>query len=183
MAIDWDFITTLEGRSLTGDVPNAAGSASGVTVAAGVDLGQLSAAAIDAMAIPGALKATLKPYAGLQRQAAVDFLVAHPLAITADDADALEPAVRAAIVQTLAAHYDAASAVTFAVLLDAAQTVIASVAFQYGPDLAHRAPKFWGRATLQDWPGVIAELRNFGDAYPTRRKKEAQHLEDALLVA
>src|SRR5258708_7133966 len=109
MAIDWAFITTLEGRDLTGDVPDAEGSVSGVTVAAGIALGQLSAAAIDAMAIPDGLKAKLKPYAGLKKQAAVEFLAAHPLTITAADADALEPAVRAPIEKTPAAHYHAAA--------------------------------------------------------------------------
>ena len=34
--IDWDFIKKLEGNSLTGVVPNAEGSQSGVTIASGL---------------------------------------------------------------------------------------------------------------------------------------------------
>ena len=54
-----------------------------------------------------------------------------------------------------------------------AQTVIASVSFQYGDGLAIRAPKFWKAVTSQDWKESIKLLNSFGDAYPTRRKKEA----------
>lgn len=60
----------------------------------------------------------------------------------------------------------------------AAQTVIASVAFQYGTNLDARAPKFWKAATTQDWKECIKILNNYGDAYPTRRKKEAALLGD-----
>lgn len=176
MAIDWAFIGEREGYSLTGYVPEPETSESGVTIAAGVDLGQRSAAAIDAMAIPEALKAKLKPYAGLKKQAAVDYLAAHPLTVTKAEADAIEQVVRKRTVDELIANYDGASAVKFAALPDAAQTVIASVAFQYG-HLATAAPKFWGLVTKQDWPGVIKELRDFGDIYPSRRKKEAAYLE------
>jgi len=58
-----------------------------------------------------------------------------------------------------------------------AQTVIASVSFQYGVGLNIRAPKFWKAITSQDWPETIKLLKYFGDAYPTRRKKEAALLE------
>ncbi len=41
MAIDWDFISSLEGdQRLAGYVPAADVSESGVTIATGVDLGQ-----------------------------------------------------------------------------------------------------------------------------------------------
>lgn len=32
---------------------------------------------------------------------------------------------------------------------------------------------FWEAATAQDWKACAQLLNNFGDAYPTRRKKEA----------
>jgi hypothetical protein len=181
MTIDWEFIETLEGRSLTGDVPDPEGSESGVTIASGVDLGQLTAAQIDGLAISDDLKTRLKPYAGLRKQQAVDFLAQHPLTITADEADALEAAVRQPIVATLSSNYNRAAGIGFDALPDAAQTVIASVAFQYGPNLQRRTPRFWSDAVRQDWTAVIEELRNFGDNFPTRRNKEAKFLEDAGL--
>ena len=95
MAIKWDFISDLEGgQRLRGYVPAAAVSKSGVTIATGVDLGQRSEAEIDAMAIPDGLKVKLKPYAGLKKLAAVEFLAAHPLTITKDEADALDREVK-----------------------------------------------------------------------------------------
>jgi len=132
MAIDWTFIGTLEGQSvLTGYVPNPDGSASGVTIATGVDLGQLNAAKLRAFAIPDDLIAKLLPYVGLQKQAAVAALAAQPLTITQTEADALDEADRQPIVSELTQRYDAAVAggTGFDALPDAAQTVLASVAF------------------------------------------------------
>ena len=182
MTIDWAVIAELEGSSLTGDVPNPDTSQSGVTIASGIDLGQRSAAEIGAMTIPQELKDKLTPYAGFRQQAAVDFLAAHPLTITADEAAALESVVRGQIVQQLATTYDAAvngqpALSTFDDLPNAPQTVIASVAFQYG-NLPTRTPRFWQAAVSQVWADVITELRNFGDQYPTRRNREATYLQN-----
>ena len=55
------------------------------------------------------------------------------------------------------------------------QTVLASVAFQYG-DLPKKTPKFWKYATSDDWDSVKRELNDFKDDYPTRRRKEAKLL-------
>lgn len=69
----------------------------------------------------------------------------------------------------LVVKYDSAvGAGEFYKLPTEAQTVIASVAFQYG-NLATSAPKFWAEATSKDWSGAISELRDFGDVYNTRR--------------
>lgn len=57
------------------------------------------------------------------------------------------------------------------------QTVILSVAYQYGANLASRAPKFWKAVTSQNWAEVVKVLRDFGDAYKTRRNREADYLE------
>jgi hypothetical protein len=58
-----------------------------------------------------------------------------------------------------------------------AQTVITSVSFQYGVGLNIRAPKFWKAVTSQNWVEATKLLKAFGDAYPTRRRKEAALLE------
>jgi len=54
------------------------------------------------------------------------------------------------------------------------------VAYQYGLNLKVRAPRFWATLTEQDWPAAVAELRNFGDAYATRRIAEADLLATAI---
>jgi hypothetical protein len=52
-----------------------------------------------------------------------------------------------------------------------------SVSCQYGVGLNIRVPKFWKSVTSQDWAEATKLLKAFGDAYPTRRKKEAALLE------
>ena len=61
-----------------------------------------------------------------------------------------------------------------------AQTVIASVSFQYGVNLNAAAPKFWKAVTARDEVEASKLLKHFGDVYPVypiRRKKEAALLE------
>ncbi len=187
MSVRWAFIEELEGRrAVEGYVPDSGGSRSGVTVASGVDLGQRTAAEIDALAIPETLKRKLKPYAGLRGGAAVAFLRARPLAIDAAEAKALDRAVRAEAMAALVRAYDRAvaqdpSLAPFDALPEAAQTVIASVAFQYGTNLSARTPRFWNAVVTQDWTAAAAELETFGDRYPTRRRTEAALLKTILV--
>ena len=177
MNIDWDFISELEGgQVLEGYVPAVEVSESGVTVATGVDLGQRSEASIDALDIPDALKAKLKPYAGMKKQAAVDFLDSNPLSITAEEASALDQAIKGGAAAELRNRYNQAvpeSSPRFDDLSREAQTVICSVAFQYGSNLERRTPNFWRACTQNRWSDLLGELRNFGDDYTTRRNKEA----------
>jgi GH24 family phage-related lysozyme (muramidase) len=80
----------------------------------------------------------------------------------------------------VSSKYDASpSTKSFSQLPPEAQTVIASVSFQYG-DLATRTPTFWGHVTNERWQKAVDELRNFGDRYPTRRGKEADLLQGAI---
>jgi hypothetical protein len=177
MTIDWHFIAALEGAGiLTGYVPVAETSNSGVTIASGVDLGQTGPRQIDFWPIDDALKMRLRLYCGLKRQDAVDFLRAHPLTISPGECAEIDAAVQAEQASRIAVAYDKASVVKFADLPDRAQTVIVSLAFQYGTDLAHRCPRFWHTALAQDWPAMVRELENFGDAYGPRRLREARHL-------
>lgn len=185
MAIDWKFIGEKEGSSRRGYVPDAANSQSGVTIAGGVDLGQRSAQEIQGLPISDALKMKLIPYAGYIKQEAVMALTAMPLEISDAEVAELDSAIRGPIVKTLAHLYDTAVAAkpglkTFDALPDAIQTVMVSVAFQYGANLAKRTPRFWAALCAQDWAAGARELENFGDHYPTRRLSEAKLLRSAL---
>jgi lysozyme-like predicted toxin len=182
IAIDWIFIGKLEGAGIArGYVPNPDTSNSGVTIATGFDLGQRSRAQIESMGLPDDLEARLVPYLGLRGRAALSYLNAHPLVLAPGEVAAIDQAVRADFSTRLADIYDAAldeggTLAEFADLPGAAQTVIASVAYQYGLDLQRRAPRFWSLVLAQNWPDVVAELRNFGDAYGRRRGQEADLL-------
>ncbi|TWQ48304.1 pesticin C-terminus-like muramidase, partial [Xanthomonas vasicola] len=56
---------------------------------------------------------------------------------------------------------------------DYLQTAIASVAYQYGPGLATATPNFWTQVTTGHWQDAVTNLNDFGDAYDTRRDREA----------
>lgn len=107
-------------------------------------------------------------------------LQANPLTITKLEADAIDTASKKQAKDALVTRCNAAIAgkaglTRFDLLPSEAQTVIASVAFQYG-DLARRTPTFWKHVTAQDWTSAVKELRSFGDAYASRRTREADLL-------
>ena len=183
--IDFDFISAREGgRQLDGYVPAANVSRSGVTIATGFDLGQCNALDLRRLGLPGALIEQLSPYLGLQGLEARRYLEEHPLRIERSEAMTIDEAVKAAHVREVAHAYNTSelnvAQVPFSELPPQAQTVIASVSFQYGVNLRARTPRFWRAVTAQDWARAIAELRDFGDAYPSRRGLEANLLEQVL---
>lgn len=180
--IDFAFIGRFEGFSLVGYVPRDHAGAvegnSGVTVATGVDLGSMNPARLDALSIPDDLKAVLRPYLGAKGEMAVRLVESIALTLTKDEAEALDAAVLApfiAALRTLYNRYVLPGLRGWNDLSDRRQTVIASVGWQYG-DLPERCPKFWLACVHQDWPAAVAELRSFGDRYPTRRNAEADLL-------
>jgi hypothetical protein len=183
--IDNSFISQSEGgQRLDGYVPtDAQGTAlgqSGVTVATGVDLGQMTQASLDKLNISQDLKDELSPYLGLRGQDAIDALNEDSLTLDTADANALDNAVHQGIYTAVANAFNNASDDTFASLPSAAQTAIADLAIQYGSNLAGRAPNFWSDVTEGRWQDAVDELRDFGDAYASRRDREADLLQGAI---
>ena len=133
-----------------------------------------------ALGLPHSLIEQLVPYLGAKRQEARKLLRDKPLRITLGDALLIDKAFKQKFVKQLAADYGASlhnrRKAAFFDLPAEAQTVIASVAFQYG-DLPDAAPRFWKAVCAQEWRNAIAELRNFGDRYDTRRRLEANLLD------
>lgn len=174
--IDWAFIASLEGMKLVGYVPLADRTESGVTIAAGFDMGKRSRAELERLGLPLSLVNKLAPYCNKIGLAAAAYLRRNPLTITQAEAETIDRAIRAATLEKLIERYDKDSKVPFTSLPMEAQTVIASVEFQYGSAKA-KTPTFWRLATAQTWEEMVKELRHFGDMYPTRRRKEATYLE------
>ena len=182
MSVDWGFITQNEGgQILVGytlnpqQFPNA-----GLTIATGVDIGQMSQAQVAALPIDAAAQAMLTPFAGLVGQAAVNALQAYeaahgetPPTLTQADANALDNVTQQATYNAIVNEYDAASGGDFADLPSGAQTAIIDVAYQYGTNLAARTPNFWSDVTSGNWAAAINELNNFGDNFAPRRQAEA----------
>ncbi|UCE04336.1 MAG: peptidase [bacterium] len=178
--IDFSFISELEGgRRTTGYVPEPDTSRSGVTIATGVDLGQMGESDLEQLDLPDELKAKLRPYLGLIKFDAIDILNAQPLEVTLEEAEQIDREVKSRFLNTLARKYQNETNQFFENLPIGVRTVIASVAFQYG-DLASQTPNFWRQVTIGDWQGAYQNLRNFGDSYSTRRNKEADLLRESL---
>ena len=176
--IDYKFISDREGgRQLLGYVPNGGGSKSGVTVATGFDLGQRNEADLKKLKLSKTLIDKLKPYLGLTKKNAIDAIKKKPLMINDVQALEIDKNVKSSHVISIENKYNAAiekDAVKFKDLPAEAQTVIASVSFQYGINLQRKAPLFWKAVTSQDWKETGNILDNFGDAYNSRRKLESE---------
>lgn len=173
--IDFAFIAELEGSKRQGYVPNPEDSNSGVTIGCGFDLGQRSAQEIrNAFDIELANK--LLPYVGLKRYRAVEKVEERPLTITSAQEIIINEFCHAQAKSRITSAWNEQSELCrFDELSDICQTVIASVAFQYG-NLKTKTPNFWRQVTAGDWSAALANLRAFGDDYPTRRNKEANLL-------
>ncbi|HAW80211.1 MAG TPA: peptidase [Balneola sp.] len=171
--IDWDFIGELEGkRKLKGYVPDAEGSKSGVTIATGFDLGARNLS--DLAGLPQDIIDVLTPYLGIKGAAAAD--LASELIVDDSQAKVIDEFSHNEAVERLSSSWESKTGTPFSELPMGKATTIASVAFQYG-DLASKAPNFWEQVTTDDWDGAVANLRNFGDNYKTRRNKEAEYFQ------
>jgi hypothetical protein len=172
--INFDFISKLEGgATCKGYVPDAANSKSGVTVATGFDIGQRSRNDLR-MLLPEPIAIKLRHFCELKGLAAQAQLDKTPLVITEREAQIIDTYVKSDLVELIEDRYKKASGISFHELHEQAQTVIASVAFQYG-NLAKRCPTFWEFVITQNWLAMVNELNNFGDRYTSRRLKEANY--------
>ncbi|WP_138519422.1 pesticin C-terminus-like muramidase [Limnobacter alexandrii] len=182
--VDYAFLSKLEGGCRTGGyIPDLEKSKSGVTVATGFDLGARNEDDLRRLGIQGTLFKKLSPYLGLTRHDAAKKLEKVPLNISTTECLFIDQVVKTHYLVQLANRYNNAissSAVKFEDLKPEFQTVITSVSFQYGLELARSAPKFWASVVGQDWKAAVKILRNFQDQYPTRRNKEADLMEGAL---
>lgn len=184
IAVDWDFIETVEGFSLSGYVPtdrqgNVFGQ-SGVTVLNGLDLGQQSVYSLNLMNFTQKDIDLLTPYLGLKKEDAVRMLKARPLKLSVAQGKDMLAKVQGSYLYQVISMYETAKlgkydyAKTFGKLTAGQQTVIVSVLFQYGiHGIAKRCPRFWKAVVEDRWADVKKELLNFGDEYGTRRRREA----------
>jgi hypothetical protein len=184
--VDWDFIGQREGVRTDGYVPpdenRRPDGNSGVTIAAGFDLGRRTAADLQRLGLSNDLVTSLTPYLGLRGQAAQDYLTAHPLNITPQQERAIDTPTFTSTYNTVADNYNAAqtTGTRFQDLPRDAQTAITSVAHQYGTNLASATPHFWDQVTNGRWQDAQDNLMNFGDAYRSRRRLEGGLMLNAI---
>jgi GH24 family phage-related lysozyme (muramidase) len=176
--IDLHFIRLVEGSTLKGYVPLVHSTNSGVTIAHGFDLGQMSRKEFQALPLDQALKSKLQPYVGLKKYKALNYLKKHPLTITPAELQELNKVAANRILQPLTKYYHHATGQSFLDLPAAAQTALFSYAYQHGPAFMHqpRSQKFWTAFIKQDWTKAGQHLRQ-SKSYQSRRIKEALLLE------
>lgn len=182
-SIDWKFIANEEGEKvLKGYVPLPEKSKSGVTIASGFDLGQHNEYDLKGLKLSAELTKKLKPYLLLKKKEAVDFLEENPLTITKEEAIEIDLALKKKLVPQLKTRYlnapENKTTTNFDDLPGQAQTVIASVSFQYG-DLNSKRKTFWDAVSKQDWAEAVKILRGYTD-YKPRRGREADLLEQLV---
>lgn len=195
--IDWGFVEQVEGRQLRAKVlPVDRFPLSGVTVATGFDLGSKDTAFIhvlfkDDPASGEEFDRLFAPYYGLKGAAAEAKLEeTGGFSLTEAQAEKLDRSMRDWVAREVRRLYDGAvegpggPGKAFDALPREAQTAIASVAFNIGPNLPMAAPRFWGHVTRQEWRLAADELRNWSPRMPEglrrRRHREASLLDGML---
>jgi|GEM_PF-1490579 len=169
---------------------------SGVTISTGVDLGQQDAAGtrrilnnyINEYGNTGnvdvdALMATLDPYFGKKKQAAVDELEANPLTVTQEEAELLAEAFKYEFKNLVARTFNNRNelGMEFKRLPEAVQTVILDFSYQYyiGTSGNIRST-FWGYVNKGQWLELADWLKSNPDPYTSRRRREGELLQEAI---
>lgn len=170
--VDWDFISKQEGSLVTeGYVPEDSDGVplgnSGVTISTGVDLGSKDASYFEGL--PQNIIDKMSPYFGLKGSEANQ--VAYNLKLTKKEAKQVYEFTKEKELNKLRQAWQEETGTSFDRLPVPLATVIASVAFQYG-DLERKTPNFWRQVTTGDLDGMLSNLADFGDKYPSRRGRE-----------
>ena len=165
--IDFTFVSGREGgQRLNGYVPIQKGLVignSGVTIATGVDIGQMSITDLNKLKIPQSLRDKLAPYTLITKMQASQLIKRKPLSITKREADLLDKAIQETHFVPLVNRYNRDSMVPFHKIPKEAQTVLGSLAWHYGAGFMNKE-KFnglWNCAIYQNWDGLSEELRAY----------------------
>jgi peptidoglycan hydrolase-like protein with peptidoglycan-binding domain len=174
--IDFGFIAQQEGDESSMYIPMENGSAmdsSGPTIGMGVDFGQKSPRELEGL--PQGLRTKLEPYTNMRGQEAVNFVRNNPLTLSGEERQIVNAWSKQAETSRVISLWERDSDIPWSSLTPQQATAVASVMYQYG-SYRVRTPSFWRAATSGDWAAVERELRNFGDSYGARRRREANYL-------
>jgi hypothetical protein len=177
MNINWDFISSLEGKGVKkAYVPS---ENSGVTIATGFDLKEKDRDLLTTMGISEDTTNLLSQFFGMSGAQAEEASLNFEL--TDEQVQEIDKASHTWYANQVKATYESQDHKTpFDDLTEAQQTVLASVGFQHGTSFKRKdgsEMNYIKQARNNDWEALTANLRNFGDDFPTRRNKEADFLE------
>ena len=174
--IDWDFISSLEGKGAKrGYVPS---DNSGVTIATGFDLKTKDENFLKSIGLSQNIIDKLISYVGISGAEAEEFIAQKPLILEDNEVDEIDLASKNFYAHSIAQDYNNRNPeVKFEDLEPHQQTIVASVGFQYGSFNRKDGStmNFILQATSGDWDGLVKNLQNFEDEFPTRRKTEANY--------
>ena len=154
------------------------GKGSGVTVATGVDLGQRSRQELEDLGVSTKVISKVAPYLNKKDSVAREMLKEKPLNLTKDEADELDSAIEKDIYGTLETKLKA-DGVDLNSLPAEAQTVVKSLAWNFGKNLDKKLPTLWGAIISEDWEEVQRLLTSTKWKQPelrARRNREADLL-------
>ena len=176
--INWDFISELEGKGVNqAYVPS---DNSGVTVATGFDLKEKDADLLNEIGISEETTNLLSQFFGMSGAEAKE--ASKGFRLTDDQVSEIDKASHNWYTNQIKKAYENGEHKTaWDDLSEAEKTVIASVGFQYGSGFKRKdgsEMNFIKQARDNDWDALLANLRNFGDNFGTRRNKEADFLEN-----
>lgn len=180
--VDWEFIASLEGKAISkGYVPGKPWlhNTSGVTIASGFDLGTKNEIELKKMGISSGIIEKVKPYFGKQKQIAQDFLDQNLLSLSSEEVSEIDDKNHAYEINQMQKIYDSVSSVPFKDIPSQAQTVIMSLAHQYGLK-GLTETSVWPLLTAQKWSEAVTDLKTTFFDYPPRRKAEANFLSQVL---
>lgn len=180
--IDFSYLSQFEGGSkLIGYIPfiklSDGKRKSGVTIGCGIDLGQRNLRDLTNLKLSKSLEILLAPYLLRKGEEAFSYLKKNPLVLSVEQAKELNEAVRDHDIGLMIQIFNRFSKVQFKDLPWQAQTVLASLAWNFGPSLDRSIPLTFMDAADQDWHSFGTRLRNFPSKEPAldaRRKKEAE---------
>ena len=176
-SINWEFISELEGKGVKkAYVPS---DNSGVTVATGFDLKEKDVELMTEMGISEDTTNLLSQFFGMSgaeaKEASANF------SLTDDQVTEIDKASHSWYANQVKKAYENGDHQTaWDDLTEAQRTVIASVGFQHGTSFKRKdgtEMNYIKQARANDWEALLANLRNFGDDFNTRRNKEADFLE------
>lgn len=177
-AIDFDFISALEGNNITeACISEPTDNSAGVKIALGLDLAITNDSRLRQLGLNPTLIGKLYPYLGRCGEDAKAYLDANPLSLSIAETSAINMGLKYKSILRLIMHYDNDSNLSFCELPACWQTVIASVSFQC-ECLADTYPVFWRNVIMQNWQAALHNLDKMESEHAQRRQKEVEYIKD-----